>query len=700
MKNTFKDPGFSTLRSLAEEKLQSAATPVSAPLSPEESQRLIHELQVHQIELEMQNEELRQTRHEMEMSFNRYSDLYHFAPVGYLTLDPNGIVNAVNLNGASLLGVERSNLAGKRLASYVAHPSRPAFLAFLEMTFRSFTKEACELEMLKEGVTPLFVRIEAMATASGQECRFALIDISERKNLELQIGASEAHYRLLTEDVSDVVWKLDSNLRITYISPADELLRGYRADEVIGRTAYEMMSAEGIPVLAEKFQLRQEAEGNGETTGSITFEIQQQCKDGRVIWTEILSTPERDAYGAITGYHGITRDITQRKQTATLEQQLLHAQKLESLGVLAGGIAHDFNNILMVIFGNADLAMLELDRESPAFENLRAIQTAAARAADLTKQMLAYSGKGKFVTENLDLNQLLKNALHLLQVSISKKSAIRLDLNQEIPQVEGDATQLNQIVMNLVINASEAIGNEGGLITLATSCIECDRTVLNDCTQYFDLEEGRYVCLEVTDTGCGMDMDTIAKLFDPFFTTKFTGRGLGLSAVLGIIKGHKGAIKVSSNLGMGTTFRILFPASKNAAAEPAPEGHLDGKDGWQGRGRVLLVDDEDMVLSVGVAMLKTLGFTPITASDGREAIDTFKASPDFALVILDLTMPRMDGEQCFREMRQLDSQVKVILASGYNEQEVTRKFAGEGLAGFIQKPYTLSELRSSIRKAV
>jgi two-component system, cell cycle sensor histidine kinase and response regulator CckA len=700
MKKTFKDPGFSTLRSLAEEKLQSAATPVSAPLSPEESQRLIHELQVHQIELEMQNEELRQTRHEMEMSFNRYSDLYHFAPVGYLTLDPNGIVNAVNLNGASLLGVERSNLAGKRLASYVAHPSRPAFLAFLEMTFRSFTKEACELEMLKEGVTPLFVRIEAMATASGQECRFALIDISERKNLELQIGASEAHYRLLTEDVSDVVWKLDSNLRITYISPADELLRGYRADEVIGRTAYEMMSAEGIPVLAEKFQLRQEAEGNGETTGSITFEIQQQCKDGRVIWTEILSTPERDAYGAITGYHGITRDITQRKQTATLEQQLLHAQKLESLGVLAGGIAHDFNNILMVIFGNADLAMLELDRESPAFENLRAIQTAAARAADLTKQMLAYSGKGKFVTENLDLNQLLKNALHLLLVSISKKSAIRLDLNQEIPQVEGDATQLNQIVMNLVINASEAIGNEGGLITLATSCIECDRTVLNDCTQYFDLEEGRYVCLEVTDTGCGMDMDTIAKLFDPFFTTKFTGRGLGLSAVLGIIKGHKGAIKVSSNLGMGTTFRILFPASKNAAAEPAPEGHLDGKDGWQGRGRVLLVDDEDMVLSVGVAMLKTLGFTPITASDGREAIDTFKASPDFALVILDLTMPRMDGEQCFREMRQLDSQVKVILASGYNEQEVTRKFAGEGLAGFIQKPYTLSELRSSIRKAV
>jgi len=377
-----------------------------------------------------------------------------------------------------------------------------------------------------------------------------------------------------------------------------------------------------------------------------------------------------------------------------LEQQMLHAQKLESLGVLAGGIAHDFNNILMAIIGNADLALMRINRESPAVENLHRIEQAAARAADLAKQMLAYSGKGKFVVENIDLNILLEEMLHMLEVSISKKAVLRLDPYQPLPPVEADATQIRQIIMNLVINASEAIGDKSGVIAITTGCMDCDRSYLKDVWLDENLNDGLYVYLEIADSGCGMDKETLSKLFDPFFTTKFTGRGLGMAAVLGIVRGHRGAIKVYSEPGRGTTFKILLPAS----GRPAGLFNDDSlAERLQGNGTVLLVDDEETIRGIGAEMLNELGFSTVTAADGREAVEVFKSRSDIAFVILDLTMPHMDGEQCFRELRQIDPDVKVIMSSGYNEQEVTEKFIGKGLAGFIQKPYRLSTLQEVIR---
>jgi len=525
-------------------------------------------------------------------------------------------------------------------------------------------------------------------------------DITELKHMEEELRASEKHYRLLTEDVADVVWKLDNDYRFTYISPADEMLRGYSADEVIGHTIFEITTTEGITNLGEKFSLRQASERQGTRTGTLTFELQQICKDGRLVWTEMLSTPERDAQGLITGYHGITRDITARKQATHLEQQLLHAQKLESLGVLAGGIAHDFNNILMVILGNSNLAAKGISKDSPAMENLQRIEQAVARAADLTKQMLAYSGKGKFVTEYLNLNQQLVAMLPLLEASTSKKALLKLHTHQALPLVEADATQINQIVMNLVINASEAIGEDNGVIDVTTGYTNCDHSSLKNFLLGENLSGGIYVFLEVTDNGCGMDDETISKIFDPFFSTKFTGRGLGMSAVLGIVRGHKGAIAVKSELGKGTTFKILIPARDKPADEFKNDVHDNHEDDWQGQGTVLLVDDEEMVRSLGVAMLRMLGFTTITAKDGQEAVKIFKETPDIAFVVLDLTMPQMDGEQCFRELRRLDPAVKVIMASGYNEQEVSQKFTDEGPSGFIQKPYSLADLRTSIKRIV
>jgi len=391
--------------------------------------------------------------------------------------------------------------------------------------------------------------------------------------------------------------------------------------------------------------------------------------------------------------------ITMRKRAEeeriVIEKQLLHTQKLESLGVLAGGIAHDFNNILMAIIGNADLALMKLSPESPITDNLHGIEKAAAKAADLAKQMLAYSGRGKFVVETIDLDRLLEEMLHMLRVSISKKAILRLNPSHTMLTVEADATQLRQVIMNLVINASEAIDDRSGVISINTGLMKCDRNYLKNVWQDNTIAEGMYVYLEVSDTGCGMDIETITKIFDPFFTTKFTGRGLGMAAVQGIMRGHKGSIKVYSELGKGTTFKLLLPASERSVDHSECDIITDD---WRGNGKVLLVDDEEAVQATSGKMLRELGFEVLAAWDGREAIEAFRDNKDICFVLLDLTMPHMDGEQCFRELRTLDPEIRVVMSSGYNELDVTQRFVGKGLAGFIQKPYKLSELKRVIKE--
>jgi nitrogen-specific signal transduction histidine kinase len=394
-------------------------------------------------------------------------------------------------------------------------------------------------------------------------------------------------------------------------------------------------------------------------------------------------------------------DITDRKlaeeERHNLEKQMLHAQKLESLGVLAGGIAHDFNNILTAIVGNTDLALMRLNPESPVRDNLERIEKAANRASDLAKQMLAYSGKGKFVIEAIDLSRLVEEMTHMLQVSISKKAVLRFNFAETLPTVDADATQLRQIIMNLVINASEAIGNKSGVIAISTGCMQCDRKYLSSAWLNEQIPEGFYVWIEIADTGCGMDKETLSKIFDPFFTTKFTGRGLGMAAVLGIVRGHKGAIRVYSEPGRGTTFKVFLPAGDKP--KELFNGDQQKQTDWKGSGTILLVDDEETVIGIGSEMLKELGFNVLTAMDGREALEVFKQKQDsFYCVILDLTMPHMDGEQAFRELRQINPNVKVIMSSGYNEQEIDQRFAGKGLAGFIQKPYKMSVLKEAIQK--
>ncbi len=379
-----------------------------------------------------------------------------------------------------------------------------------------------------------------------------------------------------------------------------------------------------------------------------------------------------------------------------LEKQIQQAQKLESLGVLAGGIAHDFNNILTGVLGNASLAMAQLPPGSPVREDIEQVERAARWAAELTQQMLAYSGKGRFIVEPLDLAKAVEEMAPLLDAAISKKALLKVDFAPDMPPVMADSAQMRQVLMNLITNASDAIGDENGVISVKIGLLHADRDYLAGTFMDWDLGEGAYLRLEVSDTGCGMDEETQSKIFDPFFSTKFTGRGLGLAAVLGIVRGHEGALKVYSEPGKGTNITLLFPAG--AEGERRPLSMTVRAGDWRGEGLVMVVDDEEVVRRTATAAMERLGFDVLVAVDGCEAVKLIEErGADVRVVLLDMTMPKMDGLETFLELKRIHPNLRVILSSGYNEQEATNRFTGEGLAGFIQKPYSSKQLAELIR---
>lgn len=421
-------------------------------------------------------------------------------------------------------------------------------------------------------------------------------------------------------------------------------------------------------------------------------------------WLYFMAALIRGPEGEVIGVVETLEDITDRKRAEeeriNLERQVQHAQKLESLGVLAGGIAHDFNNLLANILGNADLALMDLPKDANARGSIDLIVTTAQRAADLAKQMLAYSGKGQFLVESMDLSSVVHEMAHLLSVSISKKAAIKYQLGEHLPKIQADATQIRQIIMNLITNASEALGDATGTITISTGSIQCDLACLKrGRIRDSSLQEGLYVYIQVDDTGCGMDKNTLDRMFDPFFSTKFTGRGLGLSAVAGIVRGHKGTIDVKSEPGQGTAFRVLLPASAQDEGKAAPQ---KGKQDLAPQNcTILIVDDEEGIRTVAKKFLERKRFRVFTAENGEEALSMFSAQPDqISCVVLDLTMPDMDGFEVLCEMQRIQPGIRVLMSSGFSEQEFKDRFAGKGVMGFIQKPYRLDAFYASIQKAL
>jgi len=529
-------------------------------------------------------------------------------------------------------------------------------------------------------------------------------DITERKRVEEALRESEERFRSLIQSSSDIIVILDQNGLITYESPSMEQILRYPAGEMIGKNPLDYMHPGDIggvvKALSEVFE---------DVNPGIPTEFRFKRADGTWVYLEAIGNNLID-YAGINGVVITARDITERKKAEELkldmERRLLHAQKLESLGVMAGGIAHDFNNLLMAILGNLDLARLDLSPVSRSRPFIDQALVAARRAADLTNQMLAYSGKGRFDLKPFDLSELVQEMAHLLKASISKTVTLNLQMDGDLPSIVADPSQIQQIIMNLIVNASEAIGDHPGVVAISTGSLDCDQGYLQRSRLKEKPAPGAYVFIEVRDTGCGMDEETKDRLFDPFFTTKFTGRGLGMAAVLGIVSGHKGAIMVESEPGRGATIRVMFPASD--LGEPV-KGKKPGVSAMEGEGAamgpisgtVLVADDEDMVRDLCKSMIERLGYKVMTACDGEEAVKIFRENAsEIVCVILDLTMPRLDGMAAFDELRHIKADVKVILSSGYDEREATERFTGKGLAGFIKKPYQLSILRAELGRVL
>ncbi|MBD3265881.1 response regulator, partial [bacterium] len=432
------------------------------------------------------------------------------------------------------------------------------------------------------------------------------------------------------------------------------------------------------------------------------WETEFTCKDGT---RKIISWSTISDLAPIPGWFswGIGVDVTERhtveEERRDLEGRVQNLQRIESLGVMAGGIAHDFNNLLMGILGNAELARLDLPENAPTHEYLKDIEEASHSAAELCKQMLAFSGKGKFVIETVNLNNLLMQIDPIIRSLLSKNITFDLHCSDVPLYIEADSTQIRQLVMNLATNAVEAIDNGEGKISIVTGLMYCSDEYLNETLIQVSLQEGDYAFIEVSDDGCGIENKVMQKIFDPFFSTKFIGRGLGLPVVLGIVRGHNGTLRVYSERDHGTTVKALFPLSTKR-----PEVRLSGDgviESWDTKGTVLVVDDDETVRNVAGRMLQKAGLDVIFASSGIEAVEKYqKERESIHCVLLDLTMPEMSGEDVFKKLHSIDPNVKVVLSSGYNEQDVSSRISINGFAGFIQKPYQSRKLYQILQSVI
>jgi two-component system, cell cycle sensor histidine kinase and response regulator CckA len=522
---------------------------------------LVHELRVHQIELETQNDELRRVQLELAESRDRYWDLYDAAPVGYLTLSPTGKILEANLTASVLLGVARSNLIGQ------------SFYGLLS------TEDSVSLQ---RGLRSL---------SQGRQ----------RGTCDLRIS---------------------------------------------------------------------------DTSGGV-IDVHAQC-----VYTAGFEGQDHTLRIALTD---VTALKTAERQRLELEQKLQQKERLASLGVLAGGIAHDFNNLLVVIVGHADL-LQETGPTASQLVSIHQIQTAATRSAELCSQMLAYSGKGNFEKSVFDLTATVRGMGDLLASSVLKANiSMRYESGTNLPGVEGDVTTIRQIVMNLILNAAEAIGTDDGTISIKTGQVTVSHEYLARKHLDDDLQSGDYVFLDVVDTGCGIDDESIEKIFDPFFTTKFTGRGLGLASVQGIVRSHHGAIKIESRLGYGTTVRVLLPASDKPTTtrDRLPSRRELPAD----QQTVLLVDDEEMVRFAMQALLEARGYTVLCAADGNDAISVLRDhTSEVAIVLLDLTMPGPSAAATCKCLHAMVPDLPVILMSGFSEADALRQCEYRNIAGFVPKP--------------
>lgn len=630
-----------------------------------------------------------------------YRGLFENMAQGVVYQRPDGSVSDANPAALTLLGLTEDQLLGRV-------PTAPGWGYVYEDGTPIPAKEHPSMVALRTGKP---VRDVLMGVGTAEDRRWILVnaipefqagrrnpyrvfatisDLTELKRAETALRDSESRFRALFDNTTDSVFWIhvspEGEFRVENVNRAQEKVLKLSNAEIVGKRLSEFLPAEAAQSIEGHYR---ECLSSGEPTRYEEGTLLQ----GRQRIFETLLVPLRDPRGRIHRIVGNSREITEARRS---EDALRQAQKLESLGILAGGIAHDFNNLLAAMMGNLNLAQLQLDLDSPARPLLENVEQILLRAADLTKQMLAYSGKGRFVVLPHDLNAIVRDMVQLLKVSIPKKVTLQYDLGPGLPPIEGDVAQLQQVVMNLVTNAAEAIPDEGS-INISTSLEFIDDECIASRLPEQGLAPGPFVKLEVVDSGCGISSEVLPRIFDPFFTTKRSGRGLGLSAMLGILKSHGGGLHIESEEGKGSCFSLYFPAKPSL---PLPESEQKPASRTEAlQGHVLLVEDEPVVRESTAQMLEMVGLTVTQAVDGLDAVNRF---PDLKghidLVVMDLSMPRMDGREAFLHLRRIQPDLPIILCSGFSEGESLQASLDGRLSGFLQKPFRMAELVKAIRQ--
>ncbi len=517
-----------------------------------------------------------------------------------------------------------------------------------------------------------------------------------------QLRKMERWLATTLRSIGDGVLTTDEQARVTFLNPMAERLTGWKLMEAAGRTSAEVMTLVHRQTGERVADPAQCAIAGGQAV-NIPLCSALLNRRGLQIPVDDSAAPIHDEEGRVCGavvvFHDCSEQTRLEEERRHLEEKMRDAQKLESLGLLAGGIAHDFNNLLTGIMGHASLCRLKLPPASLLHDHLQKIENTGHRAADLCKQMLAYAGKGKTARTAVDLSALVSETVRLVNLSVSKKVVVQQDLASGLPPAAGDPTQLQQVVMNLIINASEAIGEHTGEIRITTGIDRMEPRDFVSAVLQPGAPGGDYLFIQVRDTGDGMPPETLAKIFDPFFTTKFTGRGLGLAATLGIVRAHHGAVFVESTPGKGSTFRVLLPAGVRVVEEISASVPGAEPDQLYGSGKVLLVDDEDDVRSVIRDILEFSGFEVTEACSGREALKvcTERAEP-FRLVLMDVTMPDMNGVETFDELHRLYPRLPILLMSGYSKEEAAGRFGEASGSDFLQKPFLSRQLEDKLRR--
>jgi PAS domain S-box-containing protein len=622
--------------------------------------------------------------------------LFELAADAMFIVAKDGEILAVNAAACRHLGYTRDELLRMRIEDFSTPPRDDPRL----QTLAALPGVVLESVHRRRDGSELRVEVSFAAVEfRGQRATCCIArDVTGRHRAEQALRESAQRFRELAELLPQAIFETDTRGKFTYMNRHGiELLGLTAADLAAGVTMYDVVPPQYHHEVAGNFAEAIE----GRRPRGVGREQHVHSRDGHQLEVVIHSNLIlRD--GAPAGLRGVAIDVTAQKRAEAerqrLEAKMLQSQKLESLGLLAGGLAHDFNNLLVGILGNAELAITDLARSPQAVRRLERIKRGAQRASELANQMLAYSGKGQTIVERIDLSAAVAELSGLVESGVTRKGRLHFELARDLPPIEADATQVRQVVMNLILNAAEAIGDAPGAIVLRTGVTDATPEALADAWGAEAVAPGRYVFVEVTDTGCGMDEATKPRIFDPFFTTKFTGRGLGLAAVLGIVRQHRGAITVESAPGSGTTFRVLLPAAPSATVVVAPPPR-PGE--WRGSGTVLVVDDEEEVREVAGDMLRALGFGVRTAANGREALAAMERhGTEVVAVLLDLTMPVMNGAETFPRLRELAPELPIVLASGYGEHDITARLTPTGRAAIVQKPFALETLRRKLRAAM